>query len=173
MGDAITRASALATAETQGTLSDATPATKDALPTPPSPEDLLGDLPLDVDPELLLRQKEAEALELQAKLQEKILVDKEEIIENTKEKITGLGKGILFSLLPKLPLIDPKILQAVALAKQIKSLYEQRKKISKENLSKGKELYSYPMTPITPEIPDIPTELPQISRPTIPNLPLR
>jgi hypothetical protein len=53
-------------------------------------------------------------------------------------------------------------------AKKIKELAKERKKISQDNLTKAKEAFKYPIKPIAPEIP----QLPRLSRPNIPNLPL-
>lgn len=134
----------------------------------------LNELPTDTDPALLARQKEAETLELKAKIQEDTLVKKDEIIEEGKEVISNLKGRAISSFLPKLPAIDPKILQGVALARQIKKLYEERSKISRENLSKGKELYSYPIQEVVPiDIDTLSETLPEVKPPQIPDLPFR
>jgi hypothetical protein len=135
---------------------------------------ILNDLPTDVDPELLIRQQEARALEIKAKIQQDALVKKDEAIEQGKAIISNLKGKLISSLLPKLPTVDPKILQGIALARQIKKLYEERSKLSRENLSKGKELYSYPMQEIVPiDIDNFSDSVPSVPQVQIPNLPLR
>jgi hypothetical protein len=156
-------------------------------------DSLVGKLPLDKNPELILRQKQAEILEKKAKVDELLAVDAEEKIEELKATLKALALASLPGV-PKLPVIDPKILQGVAIAKQIKALIKQRSALAKLALSKGKELYSYPVKKLKsqktladaasglPTLPDRsnlpgvpaiprPPQLPSV--PTIPKLPLR
>jgi len=156
-------------------------------------DSLAGNLPLDKNPELILRQKEAEILEKKAKVDELLAVDVEEKIEDLKAKLKALALASLPGV-PKLPVIDPKILQGVAIAKQIKALIKQRSALAKSSLSKGKELYSYPIRQLKsqqtiadaasglptlpdrsnlPGVPAIPRPPQLPSAPTIPKLPLR
>jgi hypothetical protein len=133
----------------------------------------LNELPLDKDPLLLARQKEAEALELKAKVAQSQLISKDKAVELVKGGIKGAISGAIPGI-PKLPVLDKKILEGVALAKQLKKLYKERGKISRENLSKGKELYSYPITQISPiSLESLQSEVPVPEVPKIPNLPFR
>lgn len=133
----------------------------------------LNELPLDKDPLLIARQKEAEALELKAKVAQAQLISKDKAVELAKGGIKGAISGGIPGL-PKLPVLDKKILEGVALAKQLKTLYKERGKVSRENLSKGKELYSYPIAQITPiSLDSLQPELPVPEVPKIPNLPFR
>ena len=156
-------------------------------------DSLASKLPLDKNPELILRQKEAEILEKKAKVDELLAVDAEEKIEELKAKLKALALASLPGV-PKLPVIDPKILQGVAIAKQIKALIKQRSALAKSSLSKGKKLYSYPVKklksqktladavgglpslpdkPNLPGIPSIPKPPKLPSAPKIPKLPLK
>jgi hypothetical protein len=132
-------------------------------------------LPFDKDPDILARQKEAEIQQKKAELEELKLKLEETAVEEGKKKLLGLA----ISLLPSIPkiIIDPKILMAVSILLQAKSLAKKRKKSVKENLEKGRKLYKYdikkelpkpPITDLPLKIPDVPT-LPTL--PNIPNLP--
>jgi len=129
-----------------------------------SQKERLEKLPLEVDVELLKRQAEAEVLSRQAQIEQTRLEVQENGVEMLKEKLINLALQQLPAT-PTLPVIDPKILQAVQTALLLKEVIKNRKQISRKNLSKGKELYSYPLRNITPKV-----QLPQI--PTIPQLPL-
>lgn len=137
----------------------------------------LDKLPTETDTELMRKEKEDEALEMQAEYEKQLLAAKEE----AKEKLEGELINLAMSLLPipKLPMIDPKVLMAVAIAKQAKDAIKQRKKRMKENQKKAEEIYEYPIksTPVEvpqssdalganlpspPKIPDIP-QIPNIS----------
>jgi hypothetical protein len=139
--------------------------------------ELLNSLPTVPDPLLLARQKEAEILDKLAELERKQIELQEIGLDDVKENI----RNLIIPTLPiplKIPLISPKALLAVVLAKREKLLAELRKLKSKKNLKKGKELYSYPLKPPTslqlpsrpqlPKIPDIPT-LPSL--PSVPSAP--
>jgi hypothetical protein len=136
----------------------------------------LDNLPLDIDPELLLREKEAELLDKKAELDRLLLVGKDELIEEARSKLSSLS--IPSNPFPiKLPPLEPKVLARVAMLKLMKEIRELRKKISKENITKGMTLYSYPINrkiPIPPELPELPTipDLPKLPPlPTLPPLP--
>lgn len=136
--------------------------------------DRLNSLPLDRDPELIKQQIEAEILKKKAELEQKILYYKETALESLREKLKML---IMFALTfpPKLPLIDPKTLQKRAIMMAHKEAMKLRSKTSIANLSKGKELYKYPLKnvsklnlPSIPQIPKVP-DLPKL--PQVPQLP--
>jgi hypothetical protein len=135
-------------------------------------DSLEGKLPLDKDPELIKREIEADILEKEAKIKEMLMVDREKLIEDAKSKLKALALATL-PLPLKVPLIDPKILQAVALAKQIKKLLKERKNIAKKYLSKGKELYTYPIKQYDLDLPTKPT-VPSLPKPpSVPKLPIK
>jgi hypothetical protein len=133
----------------------------------------LNRLPLDKDPLLIARQKEAEALEIKAKVSEARLVSKDRAVESAKDGIK-VAVAVGGSNMPKLPVLDKKILDGIALAKQLKNLYKERSKVSKENLKKGKELYSYPIGKITPiSLETLESEVPIPKVPSVPKLPFK
>jgi hypothetical protein len=123
--------------------------------------DKLKKLPINKDPELIKKQLEANTLKKKAEAEQLVLNTKDTVIETAKEKLKELVlPAIPFP--PKLPVIDPKILQAAAVGLQAKELWKQRKNLSKKNLQKGKETYSFPLKPVNlkpelPQIPDLPT----------------
>lgn len=146
-------------------------------------DEILDSLPTVPDPELVYRQKEAEILDKLAELERKEIELQEIGLDDIKERI----RELIIPAVPiplKIPLISPKVLLAVVLAKREKLLAELRKLKSKKNLKKGKELFSYPLKPPKslqlpsvpqlpqlPEVPDIPT-LPSLpSVPSIPKVP--
>jgi hypothetical protein len=121
-------------------------------------------LPTTKDAALLKKQKEAEIQTKKTEAEQKALELKDKAVEDGKSKLKSFALSLI-PFPPKLPLINPKILQAVAIAKQAKALIEERKKKSKENMKKNKEVYEYPLKPTTPtdasatkkEVPSIPT----------------
>lgn len=145
-----------------------------------STDELLKQLPIQEDPELLLKKKEAESLEKKIELEELKKQVEEDSIEFAKEQLKKLVTQ--FVPIPKLPVIDPKIIQAALLAKKIKDQKKEKQKNVKANAKKAKEIYTYPMKsrknlitqmpelPKLPELPDLPNlpELPNV--PNIPNL---
>lgn len=142
-------------------VSSAADAAKAALPPAAgAAADKLKSLPINKDPELLKKQAEAEVLSKKAQAEQFALVAKDLAIEYGKKKLIELAiKSIPF---PKLPVLDPKIIQAVMLGLQARELWKQRKSMSKDNLKKGKDTYSYPLKPkVTkpepPEVVEIPT----------------
>ncbi len=145
-------------------------------------EDALAKLPDIPDPEIILLQKEAEFFEKKAEIEEQLLYYEENAIEIIKQKLLELALANLPIPLPlKLPLIDPKILQAYAMYKQIKKALKNRKKKSKNNQKRGKKLYTYPLKsslaqipipPIPLPLPNPPTfSLPKVNVPSLPTLP--
>lgn len=179
MADAIDNALNSAT----GTVSDAaTNAANDAVNQATAAiNDKLSQLPLDKDPELLLKQKQAEVLQKKAELEKEYLDKKEQILGMTKEDILLIAITAIPGL-PKLPVLDPKILAAYSLAVNIKKAIQDKQKKNSANIEKGKELLKYKIkprqlagmqTPQLPNIPDLPNigdiEIPEI--PEIPKLP--
>ena len=133
---------------------------------------LANKLPLNKDPELIRREIEADILEKEAKINELLMVDREKLIEDAKTKLKALALATL-PLPLKVPLIDPKILGAVAIALKIKALLKDRKNLAKKYLSKGKELYSYPIKQYEIDIPTKPS-IPSVPKPpSIPPLPIK
>jgi len=180
MSDAISNA--INTAKKTGTaaasnaasaaVSSAADAAKAALPPAAgAAADKLKSLPVNKDPELLKKQAEAEVLSKKAQAEQLALVAKDLAIEYGKKKLIELAiKSIPF---PKLPVLDPKIIQAVMLGLQAREMWKQRKSMSKDNLKKGKDAYSYPLKPkVTkpepPEVVEIPTNNIKPKEPTEP-----
>lgn len=140
----------------------------------------LDSLPLDVDPEVLLRQKEAEILKKQAEIEELVLRKKEELLGITKEDILAMAIPKIPSL-PKLPVLDPKILAQYALAEARKAAAELKRKKTSLNVKRAAVVLKYPIKPKRnlrlPQIPQIPTpnvpnlDVPSIEVPEIPKVP--
>lgn len=131
-------------------------------------------LPLEVDRELLERRIEAKKQKIQSEIDQLKLEAEERAIEFAKQKLEEFALGKLPEI-PKLPVIDPKIIQTVLLFNREK-LFETLKQITtRENLKKSREVFTYPITPLEPKLPEtetvssiteqIPTEI------NIPNLP--
>jgi hypothetical protein len=119
----------------------------------------LEELPLKKDPQLLKQQIKAEASKKKSKADQLLQTGKQVALEQSKLILKQLAKKALASL--KLPVIDPKILHTVILAKQKKQEMKQRQEQSRENLKKNRELFKFPMkkslaVPTLPEVPDIP-----------------
>lgn len=132
-------------------------------------DEILSKLPIQQNPEVLLKQKEAEALEKKVEFEETKRKIEEDSIGFAKEKLKELA--LQFIPIPKLPTIDPKIIQAALLAKKIKDQKKEKQKNLRANAAKAKEIYSYSMKPrlgLVPQIPKLP-ELPQL--PELPELP--
>lgn len=178
MSDAIGNAINKAKASSAGVTTDITQSSADIVSdiknkTNKNLNEKLNKLPLDKDPLLIARQKEAEALEIKAKASEVKLISKDKAVELAKDGIKGAVVAG-FPNIPKLPVLDKKILDGIALAKQLKNLYKERSKVSKENLKKGKELYSYPIGKITPiSLETLESEVPIPKVPSVPKLPFK
>jgi len=139
-------------------------------------------LPSTKDPELLKRRAEARAQKLISEQKEKVLQAKDKAVETAKTAVAGQASAVLGSLpgipkFPKLPVFDPKLIAALGVAKKIKAMIKDRKKISKDNLEKCKEAFTYPIKPMKKIIPELPDLFPEfdidIKPPTIPDLPLK
>lgn len=153
-----------------------------------SVRDTVPPLPTVKDPELIKKQVEARAQAEIADQKQKALAIRDTAVTQLNQARSAAsgaiaaGKGLSLQALgaqavsalstnkiPKLQQISsPKVLAALNVAKKIKELAKERKKISQDNLTKAKEAFKYPIKPIAPEIP----QLPRLSRPNIPNLPL-
>jgi hypothetical protein len=123
-------------------------------------------LPIQKDPLLIAREQEAKVLAAKAVAEEKLL--------NLEENAIATAKGLLnklaiptISFPPKLPLINPKVLQALVIAKKVKLLEKLKQKLSRENLKRASKVYQYPLKP--PTIPPPPT----LNLPIILNIPPR
>jgi len=132
-------------------------------------------LPTEADIELQKRKLEASALEKKAELDKLLSLSTEDAIEKLKELLNGLTLPTI-NFPPKLPVLDPKILQAVEIAKQVKELYKKRQQLSRENLLKGASTFEYPLSKVRIEdprerLPALPREIPEL--PEIPDLPLK
>lgn len=126
--------------------------------------DKLKKIPLTKDPELLKQQAKAEAQKIVGEKQNEIQQLKEKKIEELKDKAAKLAPlaAVGVALFLKLPVLDPKLLATIAFLKAQKELREAKQKISKENLKKAKENFTYPIKPPTglPQIPKVP-EIPK------------
>lgn len=154
-------------------------------------DDLKAKLPIQKDPQLIKLETEVKALEIKAEAERKLLELEEGALDAVKKQLIGLVLRTI-NFPPKLPLINPKILLALALAEKTQLLIQLKQKLSRANLKKASEVYTYPLTPPTlnalavrptlpplPKIPSVPT-LPTVPRlpslpsvPSIPSLPSR
>lgn len=131
-------------------------------------------LPIIPDPALIKKQAEATAQLKVTDAKEKALKLKDIAVATAKSAVVAAVAGKLRSLIPKLPVVDPKILQALSVAKKIKDLAKERKAASVENLSKNKETFKFPMkpqitvpkVPVIPKIPDVRTIASPVPTPT-------
>jgi hypothetical protein len=96
------------------------------------------------DPELLIRQKEAELLKKKAEIDQLLLLAQETDVESIKARLTSLGIPSI-PIPVKLPLIDPKVLLALALAQKEKLVADLKNLKSKLNLKKAKQAFTYPL----------------------------
>lgn len=111
------------------------------------------------DPILTAKQLEASAQRQIAARANTLLEKKSSSIAKIKEKLSSLSKPT--KSFPKKPLIDTKILKTAAVAAVTKALQKERKKISTQNILKGRDAFTYPLKPnsiakIAPSIPDLP-----------------
>jgi hypothetical protein len=128
--------------------------------------DLKALLPIQKDPELIIREQQAKVLNAKATAEEKLLTLEDEAIAKAK----GLLKTLTIPVIkfpPKLPLLDPKVLQAIVIAKKVKLLEKLKQKLSRANLKRASKVYQYPLKP--PPVPPVP----KLNLPTIPNIPPR
>jgi hypothetical protein len=133
----------------------------------------LTNLPLNKDTSLLKRQKEAIALELKAKVSEENLINRDNIANSFKESVRN-AISIRLPSRSKSAVTDRKILDELTLARQLKSLYRERGRISRENLKKGRELFSYPINKVAKiSLDAMQPETPPPVVPTIPRIPFK
>lgn len=125
-------------------------------------------LPTTKDPELLKQQAKAEAQKLIGEKQNELQQIKEKKIEELKDKASKLGPLLALGvgLFLKLPTFDPKLLATIAFLKAQKELRELKQKVSKENLKKAKENFTYPIKPPTPSPTPPPPPLPEAGGPS-------
>lgn len=132
---------------------------------------ILDKLPTVKNPELVKKQIEAEIEIKKIELEELKTLIKEQGIQIAKDKLKELALASIPAL--PIPITDPKLLQAVALAKQAKILIEEKRKNSEKNLDNVNKKLEFPMkvpnlqVPTIPEVPKIP-EIPKISIPKLP-----
>jgi hypothetical protein len=131
-------------------------------------------LPTIKSPEIVKKQIEAEVH--QKKVEAEVIIQnaKALAIDTAKTKLKEGFVGLLPKLpaIPKLPILDPKILAQLAYAKAKQEVVDLRQKVSRENLKKSKEAFTFPMKPPTsipkmPKIPELP-KLPDIKLPSVP-----
>jgi hypothetical protein len=103
------------------------------------------DLPLIADAALLERRIQATQLEMQTIAQEKVETIKSELVDKLRSEIANITIPVL-PIPPKLPLLNPKILQTTAMLRQLKQLITNRTAHSRTALKKGREMFSYPTT---------------------------
>lgn len=149
------------------------------LPQVPELPEGLDKLPAIKNPELIKKQIKAEAEKKKIQAEEFALNAKENAIEMGKDKLKELALQTLAGI--KLDVIDPKILQAVALAQQVKDMIKQKRDKSRKNLDSINESLEYPMKvknfdipelPKIPKIPDLPVKIPDLNKiPNLPNVP--
>jgi hypothetical protein len=134
-------------------------------------------LPTIKSPEIIKKQIEAEVHKKKVEAEVIIQTVKALAIDTAKTKLKEGFAGLLPKVpaIPKLPILDPKILAQLAYAKAKQEVADLRQKVSRENLKKSKEAFTFPMKPPTsipkiPKIPELP-KLPDIKLPSIPKLP--
>jgi hypothetical protein len=175
-GAAAAGAAAGAAAAATGAAADAAAAASNALA---AGKAALGDLPDVKDVELLVKQSKAKAQKKITKFQEQLLVKKQLAIRILTMGLKSFALASIPSL--KLPLIDPKILQGILIAKQLKKMMKDKRKITRQLLKQNVDAFTYPISsqlklpaipaiPTLPDIPEIP-EIPDINIPELPELP--
>lgn len=173
MSDALTDAINRSRAKASGLTTNITQSSANIAQPTQNLKQKLDNLPTETDPSLIKRQREAEALEIKAKISESQLITQDEVVEKIKSGIRGTISSRLSGMIRR-PTLDSRILQSITVAKQLKKLYEQRNKISKENLKKGRELFSYPINKINPiSLETLQEETPPPKKPTVPQIPFR
>ena len=115
--------------------------------------DRIKNLPSIKDPELLKQEAEARVQLEISKLEEK----KQKIQEEATEKIKkALELYVMFQLgnipYPKLPVIDPKTLAWNAYLKAKNEIMQLKQSMTKANLKKAKEKFTYPITKKVKEV---------------------
>lgn len=108
-------------------------------------------LPITKDPDLVKQQANAEVQKLVGEKQNELQQVKETQVEEAKDKIAKLAPLAIagVGIFTKLPILDPKVLATIEFLKKQKQLREEKQKISKENLKKAKENFTYQIKPTT------------------------
>ena len=106
-------------------------------------------LPTIKSPEIVKKQIEAEVH--QKKVEAEVIIQnaKALAIDTAKTKLKEGFAGLLpkAPAIPKLDILDPKILAQLAYAKAKQEVADLRQKVSRENLKKSKEAFTFPMKP--------------------------
>jgi hypothetical protein len=153
------------------------------LPSPSSPgvaavgslvETRIAKLPTIKSPEIVKKQIEAEIQDRKVQIDTVVQLAKEQSVDTAKTQLKEGFVGLLPKVpaIPKLPILDPKFIAQLAYARAKQEVADFRQKLSKENLKKSKEAFTFPMKPslTIPTIPKIP-ELPKLPNITLPQLP--
>lgn len=156
-------------------------------PAPPSPgvaavgslvETRIAKLPTIKSPEIVKKQIEAEIQDKKVQLDTILQLAKQEAVDTAKAQLKEGFAGLLPKLptIPKLPILDPKFIAQLAYARAKQEVSDFRQKLSKENLKKSKEAFTFPMKPqltipTMPKIPELP-KLPDIKLPQLPTVKL-
>ena len=120
-------------------------------------------LPTIKDPRLQKRQLEADALKVQTKVQEVILMDKEILVEEAKKKISEYKSQIpRLPSIPKLSISDIKIIAEIEFSKLKQRVREEKQKLSKTNIKKSAEVFKFPMGKLP--VKDIPFKIPEFPK---------
>lgn len=144
---------------------------KSSLPNIPVPEvpdgvtegiNVKDKLPSVKNKELIKRQAEAKAQQAIADKKQEALELKEKAFKDSKTLAKNAVKslaGTALASLPKPPITSQKILSSLALAKQLKEAVEERQMATVSNLTKNKELFTFPMA-LSPSITAVSANMP-------------
>lgn len=132
-------------------------------------------LPKVKDPDLVKKQAEAEAQKKLSDTKLKALEAKNKAVDMAKGAALGAAKGAAGALigklkgkLPKLP-APPSVGLALALAKKIKETEKERRKTTKENVTKSVEAFTFPIKLKTPKLeppkPPVIKDIPLLNKP--------
>jgi hypothetical protein len=131
-------------------------------------------LPTIKSPEIVKKQIEAEIQDRKVQIDTVVQLAKEQSVDTAKTQLKEGFVGLLPKVpaIPKLFILDPKFIAQLAYARAKQEVADFRQKLSKENLKKSKEAFTFPMKPslTIPTIPKIP-ELPKLPNITLPQLP--
>lgn len=136
-------------------------------------ENIKDKFPTDKDIDAFKQRARAKAVEKKAEIDRAIEQASDLELDDLKRLLAEL-QGLIGPIGFKLPVLNPKILQAVAIAKQLKELYKFRQQLSKENLKEGVQVYKDRIKKIIPEKPELPEinfEKPEL--PEVPELPFK
>lgn len=134
-------------------------------------DEKISKLPIVKNLDLIKKQKEAEFHTKKTELERKKQELEEIGVDDVKAKLKGFAtQTVKSSLLPKLPTVDPKFLAAISFAKKLKEVRDKKQQVSKENLKKSTEMYTFPIKKVSP-VTEPPTPLPPPVPPDIPTKP--